>query len=436
MTRVAGLKTLSPVLDRALTQVRRREAASRLLRQAAWSLLGCLSLLCIYLGVEKAFGLADRAFAAALAAGAAWFACVAVQAAALRVGLFEAAALADERLKARERLSSAVFLAQVPDAERGEGWAQVVERDSIKALSGVDLSRQFPVRMPRLFLWSLLPAAVAVALFLLPPLDLFGIKRAGEADAAMLREAERKRDELEKAIEELRKETEPKIDPELAKALEALARRQGDESGERKPEDLAQPSPQPGEEAKREALVDMARLEDALKQNLDADPQKSLRDFLDRFPKGAKSLSPMVSKLRQALKNAKFKEAAVAAKKMKEELESLRAKKEAGALTPEELEKLQALSDELARLGRDAESLSKLSRAFKDLSGKFSAQNLGDGLDGLDKLADELEGLEDLLQNLDFLEQAAELAELAQEDLGKMHQCPNCGKLSLDGGGG
>jgi hypothetical protein len=420
------------MLKAALARIRRREIASRLLSIASLDLLIALSGYAGYLLVERIFGLRERALPVLLAAlGAALLATAIRAAITLRFSTFGAALLADDRLKLKERVSSAVYLERHPEPARDTGWRKLVQADGERSLAGVDIRRHFPVRLPRFLRWTCLPALLALVFGLLPPLDLLGLKSGRLAEAEMRREVERKREELAKALEEIKKEAEKPPDPEIQKLLDALKKRPGEEAASEKKEE-----PPPGaDQAKKEALVQIARLEEVLKKELERSQFGELKEFLDRFPPGSMSRSPLTGAVREALKSGDFKKGMDELKKLEDQLAALSQKAKDGKLTPEELERMKKLSEELSRLGKDSALLSKLASGLSQAAGGLSASDFSQALEGLKDAQNELQSLEQLLKDLKQLENALDLAQLSAEEIASLHRCPNCGKISQKPGG-
>jgi hypothetical protein len=420
------------VLNSALKRVRRRVLVSKLLSIASFDLCVVLSLFAAYVLLAKLLALPYRPLTALVLAVSGSVLLTAVRGAfRLRLSLFGAAVLADERLKLRERISSAVYLEKSPASAPDSAWGEVVRRDGERSLRGIDLARSFPVRPPRHLRWVLLPALLTVGFAFLPPLDLLGLNHDRLVDAAMRSEVERKRDELQKALEALRKEAEKPPDPEIEKALAAFKKPEAVEGEQKKKEGEPPPA---GEEAKKDALMEFGRLEEAIKNQLARPEISQLREFLDRFPPGAKSPSALTGALREAMKHGDFQKAGKELKELMDKLDSLKGKK-ASELSAEEKEKLKKLSEELARLGRDSALLSRLSRAFSGAATGLSTGSLPQSLEDLAQLSKELEDLAQLEKDLELLKNALDLAQLSLGELGDLHKCPNCGKVSNSPGG-
>src|SRR5262249_13758981 len=140
----------------------------------------------------------------------------------LRFSLFEAALLADDRLRLKERVSSALYLAAGREAGRDPAGGELIRRDGERCLAGSDLRAHVPPGLRPLAGWVLARAALSVLLALIPPVDLLGLNRSRLADSAMKKEVDRKKEELAKKLEELRKEAKKPVDPLVEKLLESL----------------------------------------------------------------------------------------------------------------------------------------------------------------------------------------------------------------------
>ncbi len=415
------------ILQLSLAWIRRREIFTRILGILSTHLLVFLSLFTGYFLAQRLFSFPDHTLAVLIAALS-----LAVLSTLLRViwllrfSLFDAAVLADDRLRLKERASSAFYLRQQPDPLRDPAWSELIQRDGERSLAGGDLKKHFPIRIPWSARWILAPVALTLLFTLIPPIDLLGLRENRLIDAALRKEVERKRDELAEKLEELRKEAK-KSDPEVEKALEAFKK----SDLEKKKGEL----PPKGEDVKREAMVKFTRLEEAVKKSLSRERFDRLKQFLDRFPPGSMSRSPLTGKIREALKEGDFAKAQSELGKLSEDLRALLKKKESGELSKEDEEKLKNLSEELQRLSRDAKLLSNLAGALQGASMSMSAGDLSKALENLQGLDGELLRLDRLAEEMKFLEDALELAQLSLDDLGKLHKCPNCGKLSYNPGG-
>ncbi|MBI4583466.1 MAG: hypothetical protein HY717_05540 [Planctomycetes bacterium] len=434
---MSGANSQPPPLDpirAGLALVRRRMHLNRLLAAVFFDGLVALGLFAAYLLLDRlVFVGLDALLVFAILQGTALAASLARVGIFRRLSPFQAAALVDDRLRLKDRVASAVFVREGSAEPFGiaaprplEPWRLLVERDGARALEGLDLKQSFPVRLPRQAAWAA-AALLAVALIpiAVPQLDLLGLRRARAAEAQMKEEVQKEIDHFKKQIEELKKENPKVEDPELKKLLEALANQNRLANREEPPKkDLPE---EPGDQTKKEALTQFTRLEEALKQSLEKAEFKDLKNLFDNFKAG--NSAALTRPLQEALKEGKFDQAGEELKKLKDDLEKLLKKKEAGELSKEEMERLEKLASELARLSKSAASLSRLSKSLSSLSGSLSLGDLAQALENLEQADTDLETLQQLMEQMQFLDQSLELAQFAKGELGKLHRCPNCGKL-------
>src|SRR5258705_4531014 len=168
-----GAPPREPDLLRAtLLRVRRREICSGVLTIAAQDLLWALSACAGYLILQWLVALPPRAYLAiGVAVGAAAASTLIRSLLTHRVTLLGAAVLADGKLALKERVSTAVYLGRGPRLAPEAAWAELVQKDGERALRGVDVRRQFPIRFPRLARWVLAPLGLAILFASLPPID-------------------------------------------------------------------------------------------------------------------------------------------------------------------------------------------------------------------------------------------------------------------------
>ncbi|MBN1420925.1 MAG: hypothetical protein JXP34_19295, partial [Planctomycetes bacterium] len=345
-----------------------------------------------------------------------------------RLSPIRAALAIDERLALRERVTTAIWLAETPDVPADLRGA--VARDAARRVSGPDLDERFPLRpSPRLYVGAGAVLAAAAIAFLFPALDIFG--------------REKETFQTARAREELRK-----VERRIADRARTLADRAEDkventESKElfRELERLA--APKTGEERSREALVaELSRLEDRIKE------QKI--EYKPVAPAGAPAEAPSAAAktagdaLREALAARDFAAARAALGEMKKELGAEaqgKGKGEGGGARPSE-EDLERAAKALDAIARKLGDLEKLSRLLDDLASKIGAGDLDASLEGMPEIEDELERLERLADELALLEELLrdleqgklELASLPTEfcEICGRAKCPFCGKKTCD----
>jgi hypothetical protein len=315
------------------------------------------------------------------------------------VALGEAAAEIDRRAGWKERLSSALALPGVSHPME----AALVE-DVRGLLSKRTPSELLPLRAPRELKWIPFAAtALALAAWLLPSFDVFGlIAEAREKEkekkevATALAKLQEKRKELEKAElnNEAVKKALQKID-EMAKEFEKT------------------PPADP-----KQAMEKIQQVADELKQ-LKSEMSRSLA-MAEKIQKELSKESGDLGEMGKLLKAGKFEQAAQALAKARAQL---------GQMTPEQKEKLEKQLKELAEKLGDEKSLEELEKKLSKAAEGVDQDNeqmledlqkelndLGDDLSDSDALADALKDLEDLADSL---------------AKGK-GECPSCGKQKGD----
>ena len=413
------------VLVHFLRRIRRRVIADRFLRNASTDLAISMAFLAGLVVVDRVLLPGSLRPAMAMGLILASIAVSLVRTAILaRLDLFHTALLADSRLKLKERVSSAVFIAETGPPDPGSSWHQLIAHDAERSLAGVRLEESFPLRAPRRSLAWLGAVSIACAALVLwfPAFDVLGIATRKEA-AAKTKEAVR---EEEKKLDEKMAELVRKADdPELRKLLEALARTAIEPRKPEAPGEKQKAEPATGD-PKKEALVNLSRREDELRQARTGEKLKPLEDARRAFEKLPLKDADLSKKLREALKEGKFEEAKKELDALKDEIADL-SKKRPEEMTEAEKEKLSKLASELARLASDSKTLSKLSQSLSNASSGLSSKDFQGSLESLELSREELESLARLAQDADVLDQALELVQLTKEDLQSLQSCPECG---------
>ena len=346
-----------------------------------------------------------------------------------RVSPEQAAAAADHHLGLKERVATARYAKSI--AAEGE-WERLVVDDARRSVEGVDVNSGFPLKPKRSPLWFVPPIALGVALAIWLP--NFGGLVPG-ADPTDPKEAKKaiaeEKKKLDKKLEELKKEAE-KRDSEAKKILAMLAKQpEQPEKPKNAPEKAGAKS---GNEARKDAFVQIARKEDIIKKGLAGEKFKKLAKSLEEM-RGLEVRKAKHSRaLQQALKSGDFKKAAEEAKKLKEELAAL-SKKMPSELTEEEKKKLAALKEELARLARNTPSLASMSKGLQNLPDTMKGAGLESLLKNMDQLQMDMSELDKLAMDMDMLQQALDAMKMSKQDLAKAlaHKCPNCGKKKKPG---
>jgi len=321
-----------------------RHGTNLLLRSLGAALLCAGAAAAVAVAVERAMGWDFfRAWhagvlggAAALAAGAVWFV--------NRPRRLEVAVLVDDRLKLRERFSTAVALADSDDP-----FARAAVADACDRAESVLVGRHFPVRPSRRWLYAAGSWAAAVTLFLaMPTLDLFGGAEQRTTEQRRIARLERAKADVRQATSRVETVVKELGDAELSKELARL--------GELT--DAARAG-----ELRRDAIRKLGDLSEKL-QELKAGPRQTSARTLQDMLKGLRSVPKGLSReLDRALAKGDLG-------KVKELLKDLTSKLQEGKLTPQQQA---ALADQLKNLG---EQLEKLAENRKDLSDELARQGM------------------------------------------------------------
>jgi len=441
-------------IRRKLRVVRRRLYWNRFLGLLFVDLLVALVVFVVYLGLERIVSvdvfLEDLAGAAVydvdvlgVLLGAAFLSSTVRGLLLGRVTLERAALRVDEALGLRERISSALHLQRQADdagaasgavaasgADTAAGWKRLIEADGARSLEGVDWRGSFPVGLPRHAFVALAVVLLAVVLHLtLEDQDLLGWRSARIAAARMREEVEHELEDLTGSEEflELEKLAEEAEDPEMKELLQELAKLR---TPDRDPERAASREAEAPRDPKKEALVELNRIEDILrKQSAKGDLEK-VGDFLAGMKSLENDPGRETADFRKALQDGDLAAAREALDQLTKELEGLQEKQKAGTLRREERDRLQRLSREMQSLAGRSGMLADLGKGLGGRSAKgLSPGDLSRMLQNLQRLKMDLTDLERLRRQMETLQQSLQLVELAKQSMGQMHQCPNCGKI-------
>jgi hypothetical protein len=368
-----------------------------------------------------------------------------------RPSRMDAAVQIDQKLRLRERFSSALALQSVEDP-----FAQAACVEAHEAAQHVQIGGQFPIRlgrrwMPAMASWV---AAAAILLFL-PTLDVLGYYR---------QETARKEERLKQA------EARAEVAKELEK-VQMVVNKLGEKglAGELAQMEKAAPDGMKADDLKRQALPKLEELASKLdkKNEIKLDTFKDLQDRLKTLrgsPEGLdqqlnralakgnmKKASEIVKDLQKKLDSGEMnskdqealakqlqdlakqlEDAAKGDKNLEQELAEKGLDKELAKLDPEKLrealknqgltqEQIDQLADAAAASQNAKQALSKLAQA---MSKAGMAKGSGQMAQELDPLSDQLTEAEAMLQDM----------ELTKAELDELKRC--MGKLGCCGGEG
>lgn len=310
-----------------------------------------------------------------------------------RVSDFEAAQLADERLGLRERLGSAVALANAPASSVGPLLGAVLE-DASRHATGVHARQVVPKLLPRRAWWTPALGCAVVGLWLVPSQNWFvNPKQLAEREA--VREEGNRLLDLAREIRTSSEASDLADSERIARRLEALGR-----------------NLQGGRMSRREAMKALAQLTDELRtthQELAKKArQEQVKAGVERAKERGTATAEMASML-QALGSGDVEGA-------KRQLADLQAKLESGQLNAEDkarlAQDLKTIGESLEGTSADgsaqamqqaAESLEQGDEQAAQQQLSQAESELGEGelaeMQRLESLAKELEFSEDRVAN-------------------------------------
>lgn len=314
------------------------------------------------------------------------------------------AVAADQRLKLKEKISSALEFAASddPDETRRE-WKRAAMMDAYRAVQRFDARRAFPWTHPKEAGWMWAPAlGLFIALFLLPQFGL--LPGANEAEAKTMAEAERiekdlsaflQKQTIEREAEEKERSEAARLNEEIQKLATKLSK---------------------GQIEKREAMASLSSMEQEW--------QKRRESLMERIPQVNPGADPSMKKLTgglmKQLQNGDFESAS-------KTMQTLQKQVKMGTLSPEDLKRLGEEMKQLSGLMDMNLPLSKLLEGLSDTLGTGDMQLTQNAL----KMAEgELMDINETLEQMALLEAA--LKDLKNAKLamsGKQGQCKKCGSL-------
>lgn len=308
-------------------------------------------------------------------------------------GREEVARWVDERQRLKERLSTALEVADDPGAGP---WRELILADAAAHAGNLDVPRLLPFRLPRSVRWALLVLVLSAGLGFVPEYRSKTLLQK-QAETDNLKETGRQLAELTRRSLERRP---PTLEP-TRQSLESVAQL-GDQLANQKL-------------TRSEALRDLASAAEKLKQQLD-DLAKD----------------PALRRLEQAARNAGAAEAQAAAA-LQKQIEALQKQVGAPGATPENLQKLkndleklqqaargldpnsggseaqrQKLSDTLSALSRQAQDLGLQLPELDEAIAALAASQTELFLKNLDATVKDLEKMREMARTLQQLQQQAE----------------------------
>jgi len=365
----------------------------------------------------------------------------------------QASLLLDERLRLRERFSTALAFADSKDP-----FAQAACSEARARAERMELAGHFPIRPSRCWLCaaSVWIFAGAIVLFM-PQKDLLGFLRKQDEQKEQVKKIEQAKAEIKEAAAPVRLAVSQLGKPELAEALSKL---------EEMPKD-ARP-----EDIKREAIRALGDLSEQIKK-MQSSAQLETAELMQKMFKQLRASSDMFSqKMVQALATGNFAEASNLLDQMRKELEESKLTEEQRKALAEQLQNLakqiqqlaqknEELEKELEKLGLDKNlakmdekqlrealqkqglSSEKVEELLKKAAACRSASNrcskLGDAMASCGAGSAGLSGdeLGALMDQLDELQATKEQLMMMQASLNEIGRCLGClGEGMCEGLGG
>ncbi len=325
----------------------------------------------------------------------------------------DAAATLDRSANLRERLSTSLALgAGVKDP-----FESAVEVDAERAAAGLTPRKLLPLRWARSLNWGCIVLALGLATSLLPHFDLLNRAEAAAEKQARLARQQQVRAILSRPVAVMQDIAQQNPDLQMEDELKRL----DDPFQDR---DRSDP-----DFSRLEAVKQISRLQDALKQKADAERFQSLRETKKRLRRLGQPSDPKseLAELMQNLAAGDFEAAEKSVKKLQEEL-ARRAK--SGQVDPGQLEKMKQQMQELAK---------KLQEAGQDRQSRQELQNAGLNKEEIERVLNALakkdpeqlkklaEELSQRLKDKGFSEE--QLKQMLQKMQQQQQACKQCQKM-------
>lgn len=248
----------------------------------------------------------------------------------------QASLLLDERLRLRERFSTALAFADSKDP-----FAQAACNEARARAERMELAGHFPIRPSRCWLYaaSVWIFAGAIVLFM-PQKDLLGFLRKQYEQKEQVKKIEQAKAEIKEAAAPVKLAVSQLGKPELAEALSKLE----DMPKDARPEDI-----------KREAIRALGDLSEQIKK-MQSSAQLETAELMQKMFKQLRSSSDMFSqKMVQALATGNFAEASNLLDQMRKELEESKLTEEQRKALAEQLQNLAKQIQQLAQKNEELE---------------------------------------------------------------------------------
>lgn len=338
-------------IEKQVRQAMHRLWLNRWLGQWGWCLFAAACGWTLVLLTDRLFGfdfplrwIAIAGFAASVLGSILWLAITHDRNLAAAVALDQAAGL-------KERVSTAL---DTP-ADENDPFARAVIADAERSVAGLSAGKLIPVRWSGSLSYGSMMLLIGALLLLLPEFDLLKRKEAQAGMDSQAAMAARVRDVVAQPISAISQLAEKQQDAEIEKHIKAL-----EES--LKPDASKDPSV-----LRREAVKQLDKLQDTMKNKANEDRFKALDETKKRLKQAAEQSDPKgeLGKLIDSLSAGDFQQAQQEIKQLQEKL-AKRARD--GKVDPQQAEQLRKQLNDLAQ---------KMQQSAQDQQSEREMQNMG-----------------------------------------------------------
>lgn len=314
-----------------------------------------------------------------------------------RINRLRAAILADQKLGLKERLSSALAL-----ADSSEPMVPELLEDALRHVRRLDVTRAVPFRLPREARFMAIPLVCSIAvLSIMPQMDLLGMRARAARLKADQQEIQKQAENLERQIKKLKAAAEDKKLENLAALVSKM---------EMAEKNLKAPKADRGS-----AMLELAKLSDEIRK------EKEKLGGLGEMQKMLGAMEPFKTELANALADGlnagDLKQAANALDKLQNALK-------AGDLNADQIKELAKELEALAK-GLDPKQAAELNKRLKELANAMKkagqmpldAADIKKMLDQMNMLDKELADLNQMLDQMKLLDDALADAKDAKDIL-------------------
>lgn len=399
-------------LQKQVAAAKRRLWLNRLLRLWGWTLFAVAAAWTILLICDRLFALQVPMRFAALVALAASIAAAALWMALTRERDLAAALALDAAAGLKERASTGLHAERQTD----DPFARAVVADAERSVTGISAAKVLPLRWSRSLSWSIAMLVVALVSLSLPQFDLLKRDEAKAEAAARQAAVDQIRSVVAKPVSAIAQVAEKNPDLAVADQIKALE------------DAMRTDAVKDPDVLRREAVKQLDRLQDALKDKANSERFKALDETKKRFKQIGESSDPKneLGKLMEQMSAGNFEGARKELKQLQEKLAKRSHDNPADAKKAEEIQKqLNDLAKKMEAAAQDQQSAREMKNAGmseKDVQRILDALAKKDTKQ-LEKLAQEMaERMKDRGVTQEQIKQMMEKAAQRQQACKQMQQ--------------